>query len=157
MYYSTFSKSNQCTSLLKLSTIKPIFKPVLPDQAMLFWHLPHIYCGGMAHRTGPVLLCNQGYDNLSLCLWFSGDTDDRWIPRTQGKQVHETRHETALEWGTEDLASNLFGSSSAYPEPESHLASLNQDCFNIASSVSVNHFPQLASPGYYGHSRVKAT
>lgn len=49
-----------------------------------------------------------------------------------------------------------MAASSAYPEAESHLASLNQDCFNIASSVSVNHSPQLVPPRYYSY-RVKAS
>lgn len=151
MYHSTasntLSMSNRCTFLLKLSTIKPTFKTVLPDPATLFWHLPRIYCGGMAHRTGPVPLCNQGYGNLSWYLWFFVDTDDRWIPTIWGKQFRKQNiKNNSLVRGREHLISSLWQLAVLILE-QSHLTSLNRDCFNITSSVAVNkHFHRLVLP-----------
>lgn len=148
------SNTPGCASEAQKSTMST----VLPGPAVLLWHPPRICCGGTAHRTGPALLCSQGYDNLSWCLWFFGDTDDRWIPRTQKKQIRHLRWQFRLGAGGEEAFNKIsLAASSAYPETESHLASLNQDCFNTASSVCGNHFPWVLSLRYYSCSRAKAS
>lgn len=88
---SSFAVSNQHTSLLKLSTMKSKLQTVLPGPARPFGRLPRTYCGGRARRTAPALPHSRGYGSLSWCLWFFGDTDGRWIPRTGIKDGSSVR------------------------------------------------------------------